>query len=245
MFVDMWTIMRKEWKEILLQRPNLRGGWVGLLVMVGVFGVFIPLQSGREWVASPANLALWAWVPYLLVSAVVADSFAGERERHTLETLLASRLPDRAILFGKIGACVIYGWGLTVACLLLGLATVNVAHGKGQLLLYPFALGFAILASTLLISVFSAALGVLVSLRAATVRQAQQGFNVALLTFLIPVFIFPMLPDALKTALAGLLANLDINALVLVVAGLLFLADIVLLVVAQARFKRTRLILDI
>ena len=35
---------------------------------------------------------MWMWFSLLLVINVVADSFAGERERHTLETLLASRL---------------------------------------------------------------------------------------------------------------------------------------------------------
>jgi ABC-2 type transport system permease protein len=110
MINDITTIIWKEIKEIFLQRPNFRGGWAGLLVLLAVFGIFIPLQSGPAWVSSPANLAIWSWVPYLLVSGVVADSFAGERERHTLETLLASRLSDRAILFGKIGAALVYGW---------------------------------------------------------------------------------------------------------------------------------------
>ncbi|HEY5573791.1 MAG TPA: hypothetical protein VIK64_12300, partial [Anaerolineales bacterium] len=78
MIADIWTIVWKESKEILLQRGNLRGGWVGLLVFIGVFGIFMPLQSGPDWVESPAGLFVWGWVPFLLVSGVVADSFAGE-----------------------------------------------------------------------------------------------------------------------------------------------------------------------
>ena len=53
MIGDIWTIIWKEAKEILLQRGNLRGGWFGLLIFVGVFGIFMPLQSGPSWVESP------------------------------------------------------------------------------------------------------------------------------------------------------------------------------------------------
>jgi ABC-type Na+ efflux pump permease subunit len=41
---------------------------------------------------------------------MITDSIAGERERQTLETLLASRLPDRAILLGKVAAITLLGW---------------------------------------------------------------------------------------------------------------------------------------
>jgi ABC-2 type transport system permease protein len=245
MLNDIWTVMRKEWKEMVLQRPNLRGGWVGLLVLLGVFGIFIPLQSGREWVTSPVNMALWAWVPFILVSAVVADSFAGERERHTLETLLASRLSDQVILLGKIGASMIYGWVLTVGSLVLGLVTVNIVHGKGQLLLYPLGLGLGILVLILIVSTFSAALGVLVSLRAASVRQAQQSFNVAILAFMIPLFLFPLLPEDLKIRVTQGFSG--INSYVLFIGILLILSfvDAGLLALTVVRFQRPRLILDL
>ncbi|UCH58493.1 MAG: ABC transporter permease subunit, partial [Anaerolineales bacterium] len=137
MIKDTWTIIKKEWREILLQSPGLRGGRLGLLVFIAVFGIFLPLQSGRAWLNSPTNLLIWGWVPFLLVSGVVADSFAGERERHTLETLLASRLSDRSILAGKLLAALGYGWGITLVSLLVALVTINVVHGQGELLLFP------------------------------------------------------------------------------------------------------------
>jgi ABC-2 type transport system permease protein len=244
MLSDIWTIMQKEWKEMLLQRPNLRGGWVGLLVLIGVFGIFLPFQNGPGWINSPANLFLWAWVPFLLVSGVVADSFAGERERHTLETLLASRLSDRAILLGKVGAAMAYGWGLTILSILLGLITVNVVFGKGELLLYPLNISLGILGLTILIAVFAAALGVLVSLRSSTVRQAQQGFNFAMLLFLVPILAFPMLPDGVQNQLLRLVTKADMDTLVAGAAGLLLIVDAMLIAAAMARFKRAKLILD-
>jgi ABC-2 type transport system permease protein len=248
MIGDIWTIIWKEAKEILLQRGNLRGGWFGLLIFIGVFGIFLPLQSGPSWVESPIGLLYWSWVPFLLVSGVVADSFAGERERHTLETLLASRLSDRAILFGKLGAAIAYGWGFTLVSVLVGLITINLASGQGDLLMYPAPIGLGILALSFLIATLAAGLGVLVSLRAATVRQAQQVFSVAFFLLFIPLFAIPMLPDAWRAqAINWFMQNsgrITISTVVLAVAGVLLLIDIVLVLAAMARFQRARLIID-
>ena len=122
---DAWAIIWKEWREMLGQR-GLRGK-SGLLLTIGVFGIALPLQAGRAWIESPVLLVTWSWVPMFLVSTVIADAFAGERERHTLETLLATRLSDRTILFGKMGAAIGYAAAITVASLVLGVLTVNVA----------------------------------------------------------------------------------------------------------------------
>ena len=62
----------------------------------------------------------------MMVSSLVADSFAGERERHTLETLLASRLPDRAILAGKLLVPVAVAWGAAL------LALEHIAHSSSE-----------------------------------------------------------------------------------------------------------------
>ena len=248
MISDIGTFIWKEAKEILLQRGNLRGGWFGLLIFVGVFGIFMPLQSGPSWVESPIGLLYWSWVPFLLVSGVVADSFAGERERHTLETLLASRLSDRAILFGKLGAAIAYGWGFTLVSVLVGLITINLVYGQGDLLMYPAAIGLGILALSFLIAALAAGLGVLVSLRAATVRQAQQIFSVAFFLLFIPLFAIPMLPETWRAqAINWLMQNsgrISVGTVVLAVAGVLLLIDIALVVAAMARFRRARLIID-
>jgi ABC-2 type transport system permease protein len=137
MIQDISTIMWKEARELFLQRSGLRGGWTGLLILIVVFGILMPLQSGPEWLGAPTTVLLWAWVPFILVNSVVADSFAGERERQTLETLLASRLSDRAILIGKISSAIAYGWGITLIGLLVALITLNIAFSGGELLFFP------------------------------------------------------------------------------------------------------------
>ena len=129
MFSDIITIVGKELKEILNARGNRKGGLIGLLVILGMFGIYMPLMSGPNWIETPISLFYWLWLPFLMVSSTIADAIAGERERHTLETLLASRVSDSAILLGKIAGTLIYGWGLTMAIMFISIAIVNIVFG--------------------------------------------------------------------------------------------------------------------
>ncbi len=247
MMRDIATVMWKEWKEILLfrSRAGRFGNVAGLLMLLGVFGVYLPLISGREWVTSPLMLGAWAWVPYLLIVGVVADSFAGERERHTLETLLASRLPDRAILLGKMGACLGYGWGVALVSLLLSLVTLNLAFAEGELLIYPAATLAAILGLSLLVSLLAASLGVLIPLRASSPQQAQQRLSLSsILLFMFPILAIQIAPDAWLARLSTMLAGSRLNGLFLTFGVSLLVLDAGLVLACMARFQRARLILD-
>ena len=88
MMQDILTIVWKEYKEFVRQRGSLRGTVMVMVVPALILGVLFPFQTGRMWMESPLQLASWVWVPLLMVATMIADSFAGERERHTLETLL-------------------------------------------------------------------------------------------------------------------------------------------------------------
>lgn len=245
MIADIWTVMWKEWRELLARRGSMRGGILSLLLVIGILSIFAPLQMGRAWVESLTVLGFSSWMPFLLVTSVVADSFAGERERHTLETLLASRLPDRAILLGKIGTAMSYGWGLTLTSLLLGVITVNVAHGRGRLLVYPPLIGFGAVGSSLLTAGLAATAGVLISLRASTVRQAQQTMRTtSMLLLLLPLFGIRALPVAWRASLVGAFTAFGTTNVVLMTAAIVVVLDIGLLVAAMTRFRRARLILD-
>lgn len=242
---DVFTVMWKEWRELIWHGGTLRGGRLSLVVLLGMFGVFMPYQSGAAWVTSPATMFYWGWVPLMLVAGAIADSFAGERERHTLETLLASRLPDRSILLGKVLAAVSYGWGLVMVMLVLSLITVNLSVATPGVLLFPirFAIGAPVLA--LLGAGFAATAGVLVSLRAASVRQAAQTLNVAiLLLVVIPLVGVQALPEALKAQLGVWSMSVGVDGILSAVAITLLLLDAGLLAAAMWRFQRSRLILD-
>lgn len=246
MIGDAWTVMRKELKEIwAISGGGGRRGWLSLVVMLGVFGIFMPLQSGRAWIDSPLTLFAWGWLPFFLTVQVVADSFAGERERHTLETLLASRLSDRAILFGKAGAVVAYACGMVWLMVLIGLITVNVVVGRGQeLLLYSLPTTAGTVVFSLLGSGLAASAGVLISLRAATARQAAQAMSLIILILFSPVFIVSVLPLETQARIVLALKDVNPNQIMLIAAAVLFVLDAAFLAAAIARFQRTRLILD-
>lgn len=244
MIADIWTVIWKEWRELLFQRGNLRGIVLSLLPSIVLFGIVLPSQLGQFWVESAISLGFWGWLPMLPVTVVIADAFAGERERHTLETLLASPLSEQAILFGKVGAVVGYAWVLTLIILLVGLVTVNFTHGDG-VLLYPVTIMLGGMVLALLTATLIASIGVIVSLRSATVKQAAQqlAFASIALTW-IPVFGFSLLPTALQSSLATSAQSVNTTQLFLISLVVLTVLDIGLLWVAMARFKRSRLILD-
>jgi ABC-2 type transport system permease protein len=239
---DLGTVLWKEWMEIW----NWGGsrGKLGALALVVVFGVVLPWQFGAAWVKSPAALAYWGWVPMFLVVSVIADSFAGERERHTLETLLSTRLSDRVILVGKVLAGMSYGLAVTWISLLVGLLTLNLTVGAGHLLVYSPARGAAVFGLTLLASALAATAGVLVSLRAPTVRQAQQTLSVSIMLLLfVPTFGSQALPKAWRVR-AGSAVSHHPGLTFAVAFGALLAVDIALLLIGVARFRRTRLLLD-
>ena len=245
MTTDIVTVMWKEWKELLAAQGSARGGLLSLIVTLGLFGIVFPLQGGAGWIASGLPLLNAAWLPFFLLNGMVVDSFAGERERKTLETLLGSRLSDRAILFGKLGAAISYGWGLTLLSFALALVSLNVAPGHDHLLLYSPTVGLGFLVLSLLGAGLAAGSGILVSLRAATVRQAYQ--QLSLTSMLLPALLvlgFLVLPAGWKDQSLQTLVTLSMAQLVVAVGLVLVVVDAGLIALAMARFQRARLILD-
>lgn len=241
MIGDVMTVMWKEWKEIMAMGGAQRGRFQ-LVVFLGIMGVFLPLQMGPKWVTSPLVIGIWGWIPVLLVSTIIADSFAGERERHTLETLLASRLSDTAVMFGKMGGAVAYGWGLTMAGLVLGVITVNIANRGNGFLFYSATTTVGALLLSFFGALLTSAGGVLVSLRAQTVRQAQQTLSIAsMVLFFLPVFGIKGLPDEMKQRIVSWM--IKAGTLKLMVAGIAVLGviDLLLILAARARFRRAKL----
>jgi ABC-2 type transport system permease protein len=126
----------------------------------------------------------------------------------------------------------------------MGLLTVNLVHGRGELLLYSWKFTLAILALSWLGAWLAAGAGVLVSLRAATVRQAQQVLMLAIMLLLfVPVYGVQLLPDEWRAQIARTLAAGGETRLVLGIIFALAVVDTSLIIAAMARFRRARLIL--
>jgi ABC-2 type transport system permease protein len=246
MTVDFATVLWKEWKEIVMERSAGSTGSYRPLILIAVFGIFFPLRMGPERFFSPVGLLAPTFFSAIVITAVIADSFAGERERHTLETLLASRLSDRAILFGKIAACMAYGWVISIACIVVGAITVNIVNWHGQVLIYQDAASWLLLLlGPPLAGALIATAGVLVSLHATTVRQAQQTLSVGFAVVLIgTIFGSSMFPKDWQAWFARILITWSQVDLVLAAAGVLLAIDLALLAAGMARFQRARLVLD-
>ncbi len=242
MIRDVLSVGWKEWRE-LSAAEGRESGLIGLLLFVGMLGLFLPYQVGRSWLSAPWVLLFWIWIPIFLMTTVTADTFAGERERGTLGSLLATRLSDRAILAGKITAAVLYVWGATLLSVPLSLLAINL-RSSGPFASYAPEQLATVGGLALLASIFGAALGVLVSLRSPTVRHAQQTFSLGVLAaFVLPVFGLQLLPGGWKAELIRSLLLGDVAKVALVLALVLALLDGVLLAAALARFRRGRLLL--
>jgi ABC-2 type transport system permease protein len=137
---------------------------------------------------------------------------------------------------------ILYGWGLTMISVLLGLITLNIVYAKDRLLLYPTMIATGILVLSFLVATLSSALGVLVSLRASTVRQAQQTFSIAFFILFIPLFLIPLLPEMWKIKMMSYLLGINFEALIILIALLLVVLNVVLIGLAMARFKRAKMI---
>jgi ABC-2 type transport system permease protein len=247
MLGDIWTVMWKERKGLLRIRGSRTRALLTLLVPVLMIAIVAPLQLGREWVDGAWSLAGAFLIPMILIGITIPECFAGERERHTLETLLASRLPDRAILFGKVGLAVAYGWVMTLLALGVSLVPVNAVHWEGELMLYKPAVAIADIVVSLLVASLMANLGVIISLRSETAQGAQQLLMTVLLVplmvlQLVPMLLLSVVPEGRELLRQWL--SVDFTAVILAVVAVLAAANVGLLLVVMARFQRARLSLD-
>ncbi|MGH7466963.1 MAG: ABC transporter permease [Longimicrobiales bacterium] len=247
MIQDIGTVAWKEWRELLRLGGGRRGLLLRALFSVGLLGVLWPWLIGASFVDSGLPILFAATTAAMYVSALVPDAFPGERERHTLETLLASRLPDSAILLGKIGALVSYALGAALLMLLTGWITVNLKIGADGLLFYRpnvlvTAIAFAALTAGLV-----AAFGTVVSLRAATVKQAQQVLTTAImLVLLAPAILAEAWPRVWQRLVDAVSAAQPAGARKLIFwAAAMIALQLLLLGIARRRFVRSRLLAEI
>ena len=243
---DIQTVMWKESKSLLRYSDNRWKGIAILVTPIALFGILLPIQFMEGWLTSGWSLGIAFFTPLLLIASTIAESFAGERERHTLETLLASRLPDRAILFGKLLISVIFGWGMTLLLLFVSLMVVNLLDGQRGFQNYQPDIFWLDILASLLMAGFVSSLGIVISLRSSTVQAASQSIMLMLfMPFLLLqaiVFLLPIvLPRATVTAIAD---QLNFTNIVLVILAILLVVDIILFLGALARFQRARLILS-
>ena len=235
---DILTMVWKESKDSLFQGG--RSALIRPLLLIGILGIALPWRLGLQWLAlTPIVMGLVLYIPFIVILSFVGDAIAGERERHTLETLLASRISDRAILLGKIIVTASYAWGTALLGLLLGLIVANLLKGQGSWEFYTHVdLFLEALALSLLAGLLGVSGGVLISLRSATVRQAQQILSVGTLVLVGGGFL------ALKAVPAQAISSLSTSQIWLIAMAVIAVLDAILLGVSLVSFQRSRLILS-
>jgi ABC-2 type transport system permease protein len=242
------VIMRKEWidiKSTLFSYHNLQAGIWPILLFCVAFGIYEPLRIGPDWMQSPIMVfSLSVLVPFVAIGFISPYSFVGERKRGTLEPLLATPVSDQAILFGKIGIAVLYGWGVSIISMLSGLFTLFFSTGK--FLLYPPGIAIPTLLLSLFFSLLTSIIGTNSSLYAKTQLEAQNNLGMALfIPIVLPAFfVGPFMPEAWKVIIVQIAAQLGIANLLLILAVLLFIVDNIYMVIALGRFHRKLLIFD-
>jgi len=235
---DLRTMIWKEWKDFLLS--GVRANLLQPLMVFGFLGIVLPLSFTRQWIGlEPAPVLIILYAPFLFITSFIGDAIAGERERHTLETLLASRISDRAILFGKLFVSVGFTWGMTLACLLLGAIVVNLSLRQVRWIFYsPINLFLVVLVLSFLTILLAASGGVLISLKSATVRQAAQTMVAGELLLGFAVYgVTRILP-------ASIIASLTTSQIVGIILAVLAALDVILLTASLVSFQRSRLILS-
>jgi len=234
---DLWTMVWKEWRDAFF--PQGRPVSLGSLMFLALLGIVFPLIDRQGWLTlSAAMVLLNIFLPYYFILVYIGDSFSGERERHTLETLLASRISDRAILWGKVVSTVGYIWGMTLVASILSMIVVNLAQGAPWTFYSPIGLWLGVLILSLLACLFSASGGVLVSLHSSTTRQAAQTFALGSLGLFLAVYlVVRALPPQLFAGLSG-------SQMMVLVMVFLAVIDVILLSIAMVSFHRSHLILS-
>lgn len=239
------VVAGKEWK---LLRDQFGGtSWAGFAVV----GLFLGLTaasaylSGEVAIASPAVLLTYPLIAASVAIQPVVESFAGERERHTLETLLATPLSDRGILAGKMAAAFVPAVGFALLLFAFAVGAANVFAGADEIILPPAWIGVGTVVLVFAMAGLVSTGGVLVSMRSASVRRATQTFGfVVVASGLTPTLGFMLLPGRSRASLLAWAARVDELTLVFVVAAPILLLDILFLVMAMRGFRRGALSLD-
>lgn len=247
---DWRLVARKELTDLLgrLGRKPL----TRTLGVVAIFGILVPLRF-----SAAANLPAFfaAFMAFLPARLVAIESFAGERERGTLEALLALPLTDRGLAVGKTVAATVYGAARGWLFVAVWLPAVLVLAAMGLLpsaAVPSLVVVVATLAASLVVALGAAVFGVWQSAAAPSVRAIVESGGLMRLVVIAGVFfvapwLFGLLaPDgaAPTVALPGGGRTVSLPALVDVltarplVAGSVAAALAVLMAVAGALLVR-------
>jgi len=221
---DTLLVCRKELAEMFAVQTGRRTQLLTMAAQVAVFGFLIPFFMAPAWINETPVLAfIFLLLPMALSFSQAAAVFAGERERRTLDSLLATPLSMRALFFGKSLAVLAQVYGMVSASVLLSVAALTLwvrQQDLAPVFLYSGPALFALLGLSLVVAVFATSCGVIISLRAASVRTAQTVTTLLSVLVLLPLMFGWVRIDfswvlMIPAALALVIVDVAITALAL------------------------------
>ena len=172
-------------------------------------------------------------IPLMASSVIASDSFAGEKERKTIEALLATPLSDSELLLGKILVSFIPSMLVTVLSFLIYTTMVDVLTYtlfNGQIWLPNMMWLMLIFGLAPTIALASIGLTVIISARVKGFREAQQ---------ISAVLVVPILALVFGQAMGALIFGpLVIAALI----GLLAILDLLVFKISVKQFRREEIL---
>lgn len=241
MIADIYSMMWKESRTLFRKGPY-RSRLLRMVLIPAVLSSVFPISWGADWVNEFPALIIAFITPAVLVGMMIPDSFAGERERHTMGTLLATQLPDQAILIGKMAIPVMVGWGAALFFTFLSLVVVNIAHGQGELLFYAADITVGIFVFSFLVATTMAGGGVVTSLRAESAQAAAQKLMTLIL---VPAMVVQIVPLLFIDQIRTLIVNVDGIQFMIALMILFAFVDMILFITAVIRFQRSKMYLDL
>jgi ABC-2 type transport system permease protein len=235
------AVVWKEWHELFRLDQGLRS--VGLRVgAAAAVGVILAWRAGATFGRDASTVLLLIKFTLLPTLPITPDSFAGERERHTLETLLASPITEGEIFLGKFLAILAIGVGFTLFGCVSNIVAIAARYGFVTLTqLNPSVLATGI-AMGLLIAAILVGLGMIMSVHVRTVRSANQ---ISAYSLVALIFIGSAVSRSLPASFVSAVSRWNENTPLVVRLGgaivLLSVFAIAILFTGIATFNRRRL----
>lgn len=179
--------MRRAIMQELSQLPRRMGGTTGVLIYsfaLLALGILLPWHLGFDFLDAMVLLA-YACLPALLVAPLVAESFAGDRERAQVSAAVAER---RQLMYAKVAAGALYGWISALVALVMGIATVGLSAARW--ILPPALLAIDLALISLAVSVSAASIAATVSVRARSAKYAKRILRQGFLLLLVLVIYY-------------------------------------------------------
>ncbi|GAB4322689.1 MAG: hypothetical protein Kow0069_27510 [Promethearchaeota archaeon] len=259
-------LLWKDWRGIVSNRdvllPMLVLPMLLTVVIPGVllFAIHLPgaaseLEEMAVWIGAPAGTdpallairfvsefmmkPLFLVVPTMISSIVASDSFAGEKERKTIETLLVLPATDVELVLGKILVSLLPSLAVSWVCfsafgVVVNAAALGTSAAGAVLVFLDVSWLLEVFLLTPLLAFFSILVSTLISARARSVKAAQ-GYAGAVA---LPVFALLFLQ------LGNVVFLGDLATLLALCAGLASV-DAILLQLGKRALNREQLVLSL